>query len=138
MELTQSSHPNFTLPASMRMKSKKSFDLLFEKGKRQWVSPFEAIALEVPFDESKPLQVGFVAPKRKLKRAHDRNRMKRLMRESFRLNKNELLNTCLMQRKGLIVLFVSQCNSTVEYPKTQEKIKLLLQRLTLEHAQTAG
>ena len=138
MELTHSSHPDFTLPASMRMKSKKSFDLLFEKGKRHWVSPFEAVALEVPYDESTPLQVGFVAPKRKLKRAHDRNRMKRLMRESFRLNKVELLNCCLMQQKGLIILFISQCNTPVNYSKTQEKIKLLLQRLTVEHAQSAG
>lgn len=122
----------------MRLKSKKSFDLLFEKGKRHWASPFEAIALEVPFNESYPLQIGFVAPKRKLKKASDRNRMKRLMRESFRLNKSDLLNCCLMQQKGLIILFISQCNSLVEFPKTQEKIKLLLQRLTVEHAQTAG
>lgn len=138
MELHLPASHDFTFPATMRLKSVKAFDQLFLKGKRHWASPFEAIALEIPFDEERPLQIGFAAPKRKLKKATDRNRMKRLMRESFRLNKNELLNTCLMQRKGLIVLFISQCNSTVDYPKTQEKIKLLLQRLTIEHAQTAG
>ena len=138
MELTHSSHPDFTLPASMRLKSAKSIDLLIAKGKRHWVSPFGAIALEVPFDEEAPLKVAFAAPKRKLKKAIDRNRMKRLMRESFRLNKSELLTSCLEQKRGLLILFVSQCNTTVDYSKTQEKIKLLLQRLNIEHAQTAG
>lgn len=138
MDLTQSSLQNFSLPATMRLKSKKLFDQLFEKGKRHWASPFEAIAMEIPFDINYPLQVAFVAPKRKLKKASDRNRMKRLMRESFRLNKNELLNACLVRQKGVVVLFISQCNNPVDYLKTQEKIKLLLQRLTTEHAQTAG
>ena len=137
MESNNSSVYGFAFPASMRLKSAKSIDLLFGKGKRQWVSPFEAIALEVPFDEEAPLKVAFAAPKRKLKKAIDRNRMKRLMRESFRLNKSDLLNSCLEQKKGLLILFISQCNSTVDYLKTQEKIKLLLQRLTIEHAQSA-
>ena len=121
----------------MRLKGVKSFDLLFEKGKRHWASPFEAIVLEVAYDEMAPLKVGFAAPKRKLKKATDRNRMKRLMRESFRLNKSSLVNLCNEQKRGLLLLFISQCNSIVEFPKTQEKIKLLLQRLISEYAKTA-
>lgn len=40
--------------------------------------------------ESSPVRVGFSVPKKKFRKAVERNRVKRLLREAWRLNKHKL------------------------------------------------
>jgi ribonuclease P protein component len=47
--------------------------------------------LPLPADEKTVLQVGVSVSKRNFKRAVDRNRIKRLLRETYRLQKRELI-----------------------------------------------
>lgn len=71
---------------SEKLKSKKSFDQLFSEGKS--VKAFPLRLVYVPLGEgSECHKIGVSAPKRNFKRAVDRNRLKRLMREAFRKNK---------------------------------------------------
>lgn len=52
--------------------------------------------------ESNQSRIGIVVAKRKIKRAHERNRFKRLTRDSFRLHQHELpcLDLVIMAKQG--------------------------------------
>ena len=69
------------------MCSKKNIDLLFLKGSNAICYPLKLIYLETEIDYVNPCQAMFVVPKRVFKRAHDRNKLKRRVREAYRLNK---------------------------------------------------
>ncbi len=126
--------PPNTLPAEERIKSRKLFDELFLSGKSIVYPPFRAVWKEIPFNDKNPVQIGVTAPKRKMRQANHRNRMKRLMREAYRLNKHDLVEMCKGQHKGLAILLISQCTKPTTFVETQDKIILLLQRLIRQHA----
>lgn len=72
-----------------RLTGKKAIDLLFAKGKGVNVPPLKMILRASQSTQSYPARMMFVVPKKKFKRAHDRNLLKRRMREAYRINKNE-------------------------------------------------
>jgi ribonuclease P protein component len=121
--------PDQKLPAAERIKQKKLFDLLFDQGKNLRLPPFRLIYREIPWDEKHPVRIAVIVPRRWMKHAVDRNRQKRLMRESYRLNKTGLVNLCSEQKKGLAIVFMIQCKTPLTYKETEDKIILLLQRL---------
>lgn len=70
-----------------RLKSRKRIEALFQSGKT-----FNAFPLKVfyQWEGDSVALIGFGAPKRNFKRAVDRNRIKRLLREAWRLQKGPL------------------------------------------------
>ena len=84
---------DFKLPKEEKLKHKKDIGLLFEKGKWKTCDNVRIITLNLDkkpqedfsFDNQK---VGVSVSKKYFKRAHDRNRIKRLLRECYRLNKD--------------------------------------------------
>ena len=82
----------FTYPKSEKLKSKKTIDLLFSKGKS--VSKFPLRLVYVTLDEENDAKttVGVSVSKKHFKHAVDRNYYKRILRETYRLNKCLLLN----------------------------------------------
>lgn len=71
-----------------RLSGKKAIDLLFAKGKGTSIAPLKMIVKPSLSTQTFPARVMFIVPKKKFKRAHDRNLLKRRMREAYRLNKN--------------------------------------------------
>ncbi len=82
----------FTFPKKEKLKSKKLIDQLFSEGNSISKYPIKLIYLqtELPFDV--PIQTGVTVPKKNFKSAVKRNRIKRLLRESYRLNKATVFN----------------------------------------------
>ena len=84
---------DFKLPKYEKLKQKKEIGLLFEKGKWKTYENVRIITLNLDkktqdgfsFDNQK---IGVSVSKKHFKRAHDRNRIKRLLRECYRLNKD--------------------------------------------------
>ena len=124
---------SFSFPKSEKLKSLKLFEKLFENGNSLNKFPFKLLWIPVKSENSFPVKVGFAVSSRKIKLAVDRNRIKRLMRESYRLNKQVLIDSCIKKEIGLAVVFLFNGNEPISYVETKEKIILLLQRLINLH-----
>lgn len=101
---------------------------LFKEGKSFSHFPFRVIYLE---NETQPncLQAGFTVSTRHFKKSVDRNRIKRLMRESYRLQKNDLHSSLEDTHKKLAVFFLYTGNELPEYDLVFEKFGTALPRL---------
>lgn len=111
----------YTLGKNERLKSRKAIEQLFKTGKSFSAFPFRVIyILSTIGDEGKTnekalLQAGFSVSSRNFKRAVDRNRIKRLMREAYRLQKNDLLQQISTAHKSLTVFFIYTGNEVPDY-----------------------
>jgi ribonuclease P protein component len=119
---------------SYKLCSQKLISEIFEKKKSIRCYPFivHLAVLELP--ESIPFQVTISAPKRTFKKAHDRNRIKRLMREAIRKNKL-ILEPYLIESKLQLALFViytakEELDHTTLNKKTQQLFKQLIDEIS--------
>lgn len=112
----------FTFPKKEKLKSKVVIDRLFKEGVSKFKYPFKVLFLEqVPQGNSFP-QVLISVSKRNFKHAVDRNRIKRLIREAYRLQKAELLALFLSKPAYIAILYTSK----EEIPLEELKKKLYL------------
>ncbi|CAM3316879.1 Ribonuclease P protein component [Flavobacterium longum] len=77
-------------PKHEKLKSRKTIDALFAKGKSVSKFPLRLVYLEHAEIETGLIQLGVSVSKKHFKRAHDRNYFKRVLRETYRLNKASL------------------------------------------------
>jgi len=70
-----------------RLKSKKIIEKLYAEGNSVKCFPLRMMYLQTEHTSNFPAQAGVSVPKRNFKNAVDRNRIKRLMRETYRLQK---------------------------------------------------
>ena len=91
-----------------KLKSRKRVEELFTKGKTVNVFPIRISYQFVKLgpEEKAALEVGVSVSKRNLKRAVDRNRIKRLLREAYRLQKKELIELLGGEKKKGFVFFI--------------------------------
>jgi ribonuclease P protein component len=92
----------YSLGKSERLKSRKQIDMLFETGKKISQFPFRLLYRTEPGDGQ--VQAGFTVSSKVFPRAVDRNRIKRLSREAYRLQKKDL-ETVVMKNKAMLYLF---------------------------------
>jgi ribonuclease P protein component len=72
---------------------------------------------------------GFSAPKRLFRKAVERNRVKRWIREAFRQHQHLLPETVRENRVGFHALFIA-INGNLSYPVIEEKMISLLQSIS--------
>jgi len=118
----------YTFTKDERLKSRKTIGLLFAEGKSFSIFPFRVIW---KYEEAtRPvLQAGLTAGSKHFKKAVDRNRIRRLMREAYRLQKKELSDQLKKQQKNLSVFFIYSGNEMPEYQLVFDKMGSALMRL---------
>lgn len=132
-----------TFTKAERLCSQVVIDRLYAEGNRLFEFPFSVRWLCIdqsthPTDTR--CQVMMVVPKRKLHHAVDRNRMRRLMRECYRMEKDSLIDA--LQEKGMAVAvaIVYINHEKMDYGKVVTKMERLLARLqkeVVEHSANA-
>lgn len=135
MSLTNPS-PKNTFSKAERLKSKKVLDHLSAEGKALIKGPFLMLYTEQDNsveDQDTSVQIAISASKRRLKKATDRNRVKRLVREAYRKNKHPLIEWCKLHQKRFALLFIYRQSTLPDSGHTDEKIILLLKRLMQEY-----
>ena len=120
--------PTFT--KQERLCSKKTFEQLLKKNTSLVVHPFKIIwASQLDGGNKFPIQMAISVPKRKFKRAVDRNRIKRMIRECYRKNKNLLYDYCLLKNKYYNLMFIYIAPTEFSYTEMEHKIIIALNRL---------
>lgn len=104
---------NFTYSKAEKLKSKTTIDLLFSKGKSVSKYPLRLVYIEGDFGDDFPLKMGVSVSKKHFKKAVDRNYLKRVLRETYRLNKSLLLDN-LTSSFSFMLLYQSKDRLTYE------------------------
>ncbi len=110
-----------------RLKSRKQIDGLFDQGKKITVFPFRVMVQMNPGGYD--LKAGFTVSSRNFPRAVDRNRIKRLSREAYRLQKNRLQELLQKNKQQVHLFFIYTGREMPDFPQVQKSIQLLLDKL---------
>jgi ribonuclease P protein component len=121
----------FALPKHERLSGKAVFDYLFQHATSTRVGVLKCYYM---FDAPAHLvraqvSVGIAVPKKFHRRAHDRNRYKRLLREAYRLNKHILASALQPTERNIILLFVYNTKNPAEYQYITKLVVRLLNEL---------
>ena len=123
---------NFSYPKSEKLKSKKTIDLLFSKGKSVSKYPLRLVYVESDFDISEnsaqKIKMGVSVSKKYFKHAVDRNYFKRLLREAYRLNKHLLIDHL---EKPHAFMFFYQSNDRLSYQEIETKTIQLFEKFVV-------
>lgn len=122
----------FTLGKSERLKSRKSIEQLFDGGHRFSYTPFRVFYML----NGKPgLRFGAGVSSKNFKKAVDRNRIKRLTKEAYRLQKNGLQQQLKEKNAGLDLFVIYTGKELPEYKNVYKSITAILHKLNDNIAQ---
>ena len=94
-----------TFPKKERLKSRKILESLMQKGQSVRSYPLKLIYLPAELPENVPVQAAMAVGKRQFKSAVKRNRIKRLLREAYRLNKGPIFNN-IERNYAFLILYI--------------------------------
>ena len=122
-----------TLGKDERLKSRKQIENLFDKGKSFVVAPFRVYfivnsELPIPKGES-GLKFGTGVSAKNFKKAVDRNRIKRLTREAWRLQKNEIREKVKESQRQLNVFLIYTGRELPDFRTVKDKVAIALKKL---------
>jgi ribonuclease P protein component len=117
-----------TLPKAERLRSRKTIAQLFSKGNAISAAPIRMVWIQAGNADNSVFQFGVSVPKKNFKRAVDRNRLKRQMREVVRKNKLLVKNILTEKNKPCAMMFVFTGKEKAEFKEIESQIVLILQR----------
>lgn len=131
----------FSLGRNERLKSRKQIEQLFKEGKKISLFPLyvyyqvtQLTTNDSPKESSRTrllTRVGVGVSSKNFKKAVDRNRIKRLIRESYRLQRSNFSNTIKANNQQLNMFFIYRGKELPDYKLVYEKVAIALQKISL-------
>ena len=121
---------SFSFGKAEKLKSKKLIGQLFEEGKSITVFPLKLIYLPVNSDQKVKIKTAVSVPKKNFKSAVHRNRIKRLMRESYRLNKHLIFNN-IEGNFAFLILYLGK--ELPQYRDVEASLQSIIGKLVKEN-----
>lgn len=120
--------PIHIFPKSQRLKSRKKLQLVFTEGKSVRTKDLRLVYL-VEKNEAADVKCGVGLTTRNFKHAVDRNRIKRLLREAYRLQQHDLKNYVQDHPLGLSLFLLYTGRELPQYKDIYENVGVVLQKL---------
>ena len=121
---------SFSFGKAEKLKSKKLIGQLFEEGKSITVFPLKLIYLPINSDQKVKIKTAVSVPKKNFKSAVHRNRIKRLMRESYRLNKHLIFNN-IEGNFAFLILYLGK--ELPQYRDVEASLQSIIGKLVKEN-----
>jgi ribonuclease P protein component len=113
----------FTFTKQEKLTGETVVTALFQKGASYMAYPMRIVWTATKTENKPSLKVLMSVPKKKLKHAVDRNRVKRLLREAYRHHKQELTMQVIEQGLQVQMAFVWIPSEVLDYAKVEKKLK---------------
>ncbi|MFY8005386.1 MAG: ribonuclease P protein component [Chitinophagaceae bacterium] len=118
----------YSYPKAEKLKSRKQLQAVFASKQTILVHPIKAFCLQIPYNNT-AIQIGVGVSNRNFKKAVDRNRIKRLMREVYRLNKNKFTLSNTDNKVTLLFFFLFIGKELPNFELVEKKMCLLFQKI---------
>ena len=118
-----------TYPKTEKLKSKTTIDLMFREGKSVSKYPLRLVFAKSTFGENPEFKMGVSVSKKYFKKAVDRNYFKRVLRETYRLNK-QILRENLIEPYSFMLLY--QTKDRLSYEEINQKTIELFEKFHLQ------
>lgn len=118
-----------TYPKSEKLKSRTTIDTMFRGGKSVSKFPLRLVYKKETLEEGQKLKIGVSVSKKYFKKAVDRNYFKRVLRETYRLNKSLLIDS-LDESYAFMLLY--QTKERLSYEEINQKTIQLFEKFHLQ------
>lgn len=130
-----STEEKFTFTKAERITGEKRVDAIFASGKSFISYPLRVVYLQHEQSPIHSCSILITVPKKRIKKAVHRNRIKRLIRESYRLSK-ELVNDIELGEQSLDIAFVYVKDTVSDYKEIQKGVKKALKQIAIRIKKT--
>ncbi len=122
---------NYSFPKQEKVISQKIIEALYSKWNYSvYVFPFK-VSMAFVAEQQANCQVLITVPKRNFKKAVDRNRIKRQIREIYRLNKHLLLNNTALQSKQIAISIAYISKTNLAYNQAENSLQKVINLIAL-------
>lgn len=125
-------------PLAQRLKSRTLIGRAFEGGDVVKSFPFITRCVRIPLPQAVPTQLMVSVPKRAFKRAVDRNRIKRLVREAWRLERTAFETEVAGRGEQWAIVLIFVGKEMPDWPLCQTAMRKLIRRLSAHTAARAS
>ena len=117
-----------TLGKDQRLKSRKRIEAIFKDGKKFTVSPFRVFFQSEKAGKSE-LQIGVGVSGKLFRKAVDRNRIKRLIKESWRVQVTSIKEKLVSEERSMFVFIIYTSSEILSYKEIYKGVSTVIAKL---------